>query len=100
MLHRLVANTELAQIKPYHLRLDLHLIEVLPTVDPDDRPDHLRHDNHVSQVRLDEVGLLVRLGGLLGFPELLDQTHGFALQTAVEPPAGTGVDDVAKLFGG
>ena len=41
---------------------------------------------------LDEVGLLVGLGLLLGLAELLDQTHGLALETAVEPAAGAGVD--------
>jgi hypothetical protein len=48
---------------------------------------------------LDEVRLLVRLGLLLGLAELLDQAHGLALEAAVEPPAGTGVDDIAQLFG-
>jgi hypothetical protein len=49
-------------------------------------------------VGLDEVGLLVGLGLLLGLAELLDQTHGLALETTVEPSAGTGVDKVAKLL--
>lgn len=100
MLHRLVTDTKLAQIEPHHLRLDLHLIELLPAVDANHRPDHLRHDNHVSQVRLDEVGLLIWPGGLFGFSELLDQSHGFALEAAVEAAAGSGVDDIAELFGG
>lgn len=51
-------------------------------------------------MRLDEVGLLVGLGVLLGFAELLDEPHGLALQAAVEAAAGAGVDDVAELFGG
>jgi hypothetical protein len=49
---------------------------------------------------LDGVGLLVGLGFLLGFAELLDETHGLALEAAVEPATGAGVDDVAELFGG
>jgi hypothetical protein len=49
-------------------------------------------------VGLDEVGLLVGLGLLLGLAELLDEAHGAALQAAVDAPAGTGVDDIAELL--
>jgi len=83
-----------------HLGLDLDLVELLAGVDADDGADHLGHDDHVAQVRLDEIGLLVGLGLLLGFAQLLDQAHGLALQAAVEPAAGAGVDDIAELLGG
>ncbi len=85
---------------PNHLRLDLDLIELLARVHTHHTADHLRHDDHVAEVRLDGVGLLVGLGLLLGFAQLLDQTHGLALEAAVEPATGAGVDDVAELFGG
>jgi hypothetical protein len=49
-------------------------------------------------VGLDEVGLLVGLGLLLGLAELLDETHGLALETAVESSAGTGVNKVTELL--
>jgi hypothetical protein len=49
-------------------------------------------------VCLDEVGLLVGLGLLLGLSQLLDQTHRLPLQTAVDPAAGAGVDDIAELI--
>ena len=81
-----------------HLGLDLDLVELLARVDTDDRADHLGDDNHVTEVGLDKVGLLVGLGLLLSLAELLDQTHGLALKTAVEPSAGTGVDEVAELL--
>jgi hypothetical protein len=81
-----------------HLGLDLDLVELLAGVDADDGADHLRDDDHVTEVGLDEVGLLVGPGLLLGLAELLDQTHGLALETAVEPSAGTGVDEVAELL--
>ena len=84
----------------HHLRLDLHLIELLARVHTDHAPNHLRHDDHVPEMRLDEVGLLVRLRLLLGFAQLLDQTHRLALQAAVESAAGPRVDDIAELFGG
>jgi hypothetical protein len=49
---------------------------------------------------LDEIRLLIRLGLLLRLAELLDQAHGLALEAAVEPTAGAGVDDIAQLVGG
>ena len=49
---------------------------------------------------LDEIGLLVGLGFLLGFAELFNQAHWLALETAVEAAAGAGVYDIAELFGG
>lgn len=81
-----------------HLRLDLNLVELLAGVDTNDAANHLGDDDHVTEVGLDEVGLLVGLGLLLGLAELLDQAHGAALETAVDAPAGTGVDDIAELL--
>ena len=83
-----------------HLGLDLDLVEFLARVDTDDGADHLGDNDHVTEVSLDEVGLLVGLGLLLGLAELLDETHGLALETTVESSAGTSVDNVAKLLGG
>ena len=83
-----------------HLRLDFNLVEFLSGVDTDNAANHLWDDNHVSEVGLDEVCLLVWLGLLLRLTELLDQTHRFALETTVEPTAGTGVDDIAELVRG
>ena len=82
-----------------HLRSDLDLVELLAGVDTDDAADHLGDDNHVSEVSLDEVGLLVGLGVLLGLAKLLDQAHGLPLQTPVDSAAGTGVDDISELLG-
>lgn len=83
-----------------HLGLDLNLVELLSGVDTNDGADHLGNDNHVTEVRLDEVGLLVGPGLLLGLAELLDQTHGLALQATVEATTGTSVDNIAELLGG
>lgn len=83
-----------------HLRLDFDLVELLTGVDTNDGADHLGDDDHVTKVSLDEVGLLVGLGLLLGLAKLLDETHGLALQTAVEASAGTSVNDITELFGG
>ena len=81
-----------------HFGLNLHLVELLSGVDANHAANHLRHHNHVSEMGLDKIWLLVGLGLLLGLAELLNQTHGLALETAVEPSAGTGVDEVAELL--
>jgi hypothetical protein len=80
----------------HHLRLDLDLVELLSAVHTDNTSNHLRHDDHIAQMRLDLVGLLVRLGVLFGFAELLDQAHRLALETTVEPTACAGVEEVAE----
>ena len=43
---------------------------------------------------LDDGGLLIGGSFLLGFAELLDETHGLALETALETTAGAGVDEL------
>lgn len=100
MLHRLIADAELPQVKPHHLRLDFHLIVLLPAVNPNHAPDHFGYDDHVAEVGLHEVGFLVGLGVLFRAAQFLDEAHGFALKAAVEAAAGAGVDDVAELGGG
>jgi hypothetical protein len=85
---------------PHHFRFNFNLIEFLARVDTNNAPNHLRHDNHIPQMGLDKIRLLIRLGLLLRLAELLDQAHGLALQAAVEPAAGAGVDDIAQLVGG
>lgn len=83
-----------------HLRPDFNLVEFLSGVDTDNTANHLWDHDHVTEMCLDEVRLLVRLGLVLRLAELLDQTHRLALKTTVEATAGTGVDDIAELFGG
>jgi hypothetical protein len=73
------------------------LVEFLSRVDANNATNHLGNNNHVSQMCLDEVGLLIGLGLLLRLTELLDQTHGLALETPVEPTAGACVDDITEL---
>jgi hypothetical protein len=83
-----------------HLGLDLDLVELLAGVDTDDTANHFGHDNHVTQVGLDDIGLLVGLSFLLGLAQLLDQAHRLALQATVEAAAGTGMDKIAQLLRG
>jgi len=90
---------ELSEVVANHLRLDLDLVEFLARVNADDASNHLGDDNHITEVGLDEVGLLVGLGLLLGLPELLDQAHGLALEAAVDSTPGAGVDELAEFIG-
>ena len=85
---------------PDHLGLDLDLVELLARVDADDAADHLGHDDHVAQVRLDQVRLLVRLGLLLGLAQLLDQPQRSPLQAPVEAAPRARVHHVAQLLRG
>ena len=83
-----------------HLGLDLNLVELLSGVDTDNAANHLWDNNHVSEVSLDKIWLLVGSSLLLCLSQLLDQTHWLALETTVEPTAGTSMDDVAELVRG
>ena len=67
-----------------HLWLDLHLGEHLAIVNSNNGSSHLGDNNHVSQVGLDNIGLLVDWAFLLLLAELLDQSHGLALQSSGE----------------
>jgi len=100
VLDWLVCDGELAEVVANHFWLDFNLVEFLSRVDADDASNHLRNDNHITQMCLDEIRLLVWLCLLLCFAELLDETHGLALQATVEPASGAGVDDIAELLGG
>ena len=83
-----------------HLRLDFDLVELLAAVDSDHAANHLRHDDHVAQVCLDQVGLLVRLGVLLRLAQFLDQAHRAALEASIESAAGAGMQDREELIRG
>jgi len=83
-----------------HLRLDFDGVEFLSGVDSNDATNHFWNDNHVTEMGLDGVWLLVWLGVLLSLTELLDQTHRHALETTVEPTASAGVDNITELIGG
>lgn len=68
----------------------------LAVVDTDNTANHLGDDNHVTEMGLDDGGLLIWWGLLLGLAELLDETHRLTLQTTLEPPAGTSVHQLER----
>lgn len=82
-----------------HFGLDFDLVEFLARVDTDDAANHLGHNDHVSEMRLDQVGLLVGLCLLLRLAQLLDQTHRAALEASVESTTGAGMEDGQEFVG-
>lgn len=97
---RLVSDGEFTEVVASHLRLNLDGGEGLAVVDTNNGTNHLGHDDHVSEVGLNHSRLLVGAGLSLGLSELLDETHGSSLKTSLEPPSGTGVDEVDELLVG
>ena len=66
----------------------------LAVVDANNASNHLWDDDHVSEMGLDGGGLFVWRSCLLCFPELLDESQGLALETALEPTACASVDEL------
>lgn len=81
-----------------HFGFDFDGVEGLAVVYTDDATDHLRDDDHVSQVGLDDGWFLIRRGLFFGFAEFLDETHWTAFETAVELATSAGVDEFDELF--
>lgn len=96
----LVGKRELSQVVTNHVRLDLNRVEILAVVDSNDGTDHLWHNNHAAQMGLDGSWLLTLRNVLLGQTELLNQTHGLALQSALELSAGTACHHLHQLLTG
>lgn len=51
-----------------------------------------------TQVGLDGCGLLVGGSLSLSLAELLDETHWLTLETTLEPPSNTGVDNLHEVL--
>lgn len=93
-----VRDRELTQVVANHLGLDLNSVENLAVVHTDDGADHFGDNNHVSQVSLDDSGLLVLLSGQLSSSQLLDQTHGLGTQTSRESSSHSSTAELGELF--
>lgn len=57
---RAVGDGELSEVVANHLSLDVHNVEDLAVVDSNSRTNHLRDDDHVAEVSLDDSRLLKR----------------------------------------
>jgi len=100
--HRLVGDRELAKVVSDHVSLDLNGGEDLAVVYADNAANHLRDDNHVTKVGLDDFGLVVRATLLLGLEQLRLELLHWPLeeQTTREAPACARMDNVHQLLGG
>jgi len=98
VLDGLVRARELCEVMSGHLRLDLDRVEHLSVVNTNDGTDHLRDDNHVTQMGFDDGWFLVWLGFFFGLAEFFDQAHGSSFETTLEAPAGAGVYEFYELF--
>jgi hypothetical protein len=96
---RLVGDGELCKVLADHLGLDLNDVEDLAVVDSDDGANHLGEDGEVTKVGLDDIGLLVELGLLLGLPQLLDEGQVGLGETTGESPSDTGREELDDLVG-
>lgn len=71
----------------------------LAIVNTNDTADHFWNDDHVTKVSLNHGRLLIGRCLFLSFAEFLDETHGTTLETALEPAASTGMNELgAKEF--
>merc|ERR1719222_560552 len=84
MLHRLVGDGELSQVVSNHFGLHLNLCEELAVVNSKNGYRPLGDNDHVPEVGLDHVGLLVGGSLLLLLPQLLDQGHWLPLESPGE----------------
>ena len=67
-----------------HIGLNLNWVPVLATININDGIAHLWYNDAVSQMGLDNIGLLVDGAFLLLLAELLDQSHGLTLESPGE----------------
>merc|ERR1712130_736278 len=75
-----VGDRELSQVVADHLRLDLDGVELLARVDTNDGADHLRNDDHVTEVSLDDSGLLIRRASCFALRSFLIKPIGLRLR--------------------
>eukprot|EP01084_Bolivina_argentea_P232585 391980_1 len=93
----LVGDGEFAQVMADHIRLDFDQYVSHSVVHANLTGDHLRHNDRIPEVRLDDGRLLVLAGGLLGLSDALHQFEGVGLQAAVEFSADTSSEELHKL---
>merc|ERR1712194_156040 len=94
----LVRNRKPPKIHTNHLRFHFYTTKLLSIVNTNNTTNHLRHNNHITQVCLDTPGLLSRSSFLLCLSKTFDESHWFAFETAGHTATGTGGDKLHELF--
>lgn len=77
-----------------HFGLYFNRVEHLSVVNTHNTSNHLWYDDHISQMSFDNGRLLIGRGILFCFAEFLNETHGTALETALETTASASVDEL------
>lgn len=77
--------------------LDFNLIEHLSIVHTNNRPNHFRNNDHITEMGLDNLRLLMFTGLHLGLAQLLQERHRTVLHSTLEATTGTGVEEFNEL---
>ena len=96
MRYRPVGDGIFAKIGADHLRLDLYCVKDLAVVHTNDRANHLRHDDHVTQMRAHRFRFLATGRFFLGLAELLHELHWLAGETTLEASADSSSEKINK----
>lgn len=78
--------------------LDFNLVESLPIVHSNHGPNHLRQDDHVSQMGLHNLWLLHGGSVFLGLAQTLQEGLLLAAQATVQPPPLAGAVQLHQLL--
>ncbi len=81
-----------------HPYLDFNLVEGLAVVHADHGSNHLRQDDHVSQVSLHHLWFLHRRRLLLGLTEALEERLLLPPEATVQPPPLSGTVELHQLL--
>jgi len=84
VLDRFVTDAELSQMMTDHFRLDFNTVEHFAIVNTHHGSNHLGDDDHVTEVSLDNSGLLHIAGLFLGTSQFLQKSHMFTFQPTTE----------------
>ena len=98
VLDGLVRDGEFGEVVSDHLSFDFNRVESFTVVNADNASNHLWHNKHVSEMGFDDCWFFIRGSFLSGFPQFLDQSHGFSLQSTLETSSCTSVNDLHELL--
>ena len=95
----LVGHGVLTEVVTDHVSSDFNFGPVLATVDCSDGADHLGHDDGITKVGLDGLGLVAKLSVLGGVLELLGQLAVALGNSVLESAALAGLEHRNDLSG-
>jgi len=99
VLDGLVGHRVLSEVLSNHIGTDLDRGPVLAGVDLGDSTDHLGHDDGVTEVSLDSLGLLTVRSVLDGGSNLLDESVVLGVDSVLEPTTLSGLEEGDDVLG-